>query len=71
MSVNVSLSVEVCNGKSFPKLMISNDGLIVLFTSKQVGVAINSNKEWRTGELGRSWDTKDFKDYNGEVTLKN
>jgi hypothetical protein len=71
MSVLVSYSYKVSKEKSFPKLMISEESLIVFFTSKRVGVAMTSNKEYRIGKISSYWDMDGFKDYNGEITLKN
>ena len=70
MSVKVSLSVELGTIKDFPKLMISNDGQLVLFESVGRGVALNCV----CAEVGRyyiDWLVLSFKDYEGEVTLKN
>ena len=70
MSVKVSASVKLAKVKEFPKLMVSNDGQLVLFASEGRGVALNCV----CAEVGRyyiDWLVLSFKDYEGEVTLKN
>ena len=72
MSVKVSLSGETkVLAKSFPKLMIDEDDIIVLFSSNSEGVIIQGNKYYTFGWYSKAWFMDNFKDYNGEVTLKN
>jgi hypothetical protein len=67
MIVTVSLRGEV---KDFPKLMISDD-LVVLFTRTEVGVVIIPEGDYKIGEYGEVFRMEYFTDYNGEITLKN
>jgi hypothetical protein len=72
MSVNVILSLELGAVINFPKLMISNEGLVVLFLNQEYGTIIKCNNlDWKIGESNRCWEEFDFIDYQGEVTLKN
>tara|TARA_R110000822_G_scaffold76214_2_gene183162 strand:+ start:187 stop:405 length:219 start_codon:yes stop_codon:yes gene_type:complete len=71
MSVLLRIRQEVSKDKSFPKLMIADDGQIVLFASQEVGIRITSNNSFSTGTISNVWIMSAFKDYNGEVTLKN
>ncbi|CAH56651.1 hypothetical protein PHG11b_24 [Flavobacterium phage 11b] len=72
MSVKAVLIEEgIFNEKSFPKLM-EEGGLIVLFEKHGEGMALG----YKVGEFkiclySKNWDMSEFKDYNGEVTLKN
>jgi hypothetical protein len=71
MSVKVSLSEEVSKVKEFPKLMVTDEAFVVLFSADGVGTAISSDKHFPTGSFGKYWAMQSFKDYNGEVNLKN
>ena len=70
MSVKVSLK-EIIDEKIFPKLRIDEDGTIVLFTSKSQGTVVNNSQYYNVGYYSVLWCVGAFKDYNGEVTLKN
>jgi hypothetical protein len=71
MSLLVSLSTKVTKKKSFPKLMIDNDGLIILFLSKHKGFVVNPDSSRGLGFYDDTWFMSNFKNYEGEVTLKN
>ena len=71
MSVKVSLKENAVTVKGYPKLMITNYGLIVLFTSEETGTVINKINDYKLGYYSDDWNDSNFKDYNGEVTLKN
>ena len=72
MSVLASYSYKVSKEKSFPKLMIDENITIVLFNQEEKGVVV-SNKVgiYNIGDYYNNWAMNCFKDYNGEVTLKN
>jgi hypothetical protein len=59
----------------FPKLMESNqnEGLVVLFTSQNVGVAVAQGDQGFhvIGHTSNSWNMFSFGDYDGKVILKN
>lgn len=63
----------------FPKLMINNNGFIVLFNSHGCGMVVfrkDGNWElgtvsWKIGTIGHNWNMEHFKDYNGKVILEN
>jgi hypothetical protein len=71
MSVKVSLSVELSEEKTFPKIMIDEHNTIVLFYDESRGTVINSDEIYGVGYYSILWFAAAFKDYNGEVTLKN
>mgnify|MGYP003647461559 CR=1 FL=1 len=71
MSVEVKLKGIVFTVKSFPKLMIANDRLIVLFNSEETGTAMNNIDDWKIGDVSNRFTMEEFKDYEGEITLKN
>jgi hypothetical protein len=71
MSVEVRLKPIVFTVKSFPKLMIATDGLIVFFTKFGSGVIIQPEANYEIGEYEEGFAMEHFKDYEGEVTLKN
>tara|TARA_R110000822_G_scaffold219293_1_gene353492 strand:+ start:51 stop:266 length:216 start_codon:yes stop_codon:yes gene_type:complete len=70
MSIKVSLSKKIENVKCFPKLMISNN-FIVLFTELRNGTVVNDTDFIGVGYCSKSWNMSDFKDYDGEVILSN
>ena len=70
MSVKVSLKEEVSKEKSFPKLMISVE-LIVFFTKAKHGVVLRIEGDFKLGEYRDNFIMSYFKEYEGEVTLKN
>jgi hypothetical protein len=71
MSVKASLSGEVIKVKRFPKLMVADGDLIVLFNADRKGIVVNSKRGQNIGDYSIDWAMGAFKDYNGEVTLKN
>ena len=71
MSVLVSYSYKVSKEKGFPKLMIDSDGLIMFFFKNRIGVVVSPDSEREVGYYDDTWYMSDFKDYEGEVTLKN
>jgi hypothetical protein len=71
MSVNVSLSEEVSKEKGFPKLMINDRGMVVLFLEPKMGTVIKVVDVHQVGLFLETWYMGCFTDYNGEVTLKN
>ena len=71
MSVRTVLSVEFEKVKEFPKLMISISGSIVLFKESQSGFVIHPSLGHCLGYFSNNWWMPDFKEYQGELTLKN
>jgi hypothetical protein len=58
--------------KSFPKLMISNDGQIVLFIIQSIGTVVYSNSNnCKVGYYSNAWNMDIYNDFDGEITLKN
>ena len=67
--INVTLGeVKTQEEKPFPKLMISDSGIIVYFTSNRCGIALND--ELLT-DYSEEWNMQFFTDYNEPVTLQN
>lgn len=59
-------------GFSFPKIMTTDNGMVVLFQSSCCGVVLSSSqKDWRVGEYSDSWIPNHFKDYFGDIILSN
>ena len=56
--------------KSYPKLMVSDQGTIILFSACGVGTILAS-KSHGVGHHATSWSMECFKDFNGEVILSN
>ena len=55
----------------FPKLMILDKGLIVLFTNNCKGTVIKANSENEIGDVSDTWNTSVFTDYKGTIELTN
>ena len=58
---------------SFPKLMISNNGTVVLMNEDASGTALTSNRTsfYKVGHYATDWIMGSFVDYNGTITLEN
>ncbi len=65
-----SIEVEATKEINYPKLMKCKN-LIVLMTSHGCGMTMNKRDARRVGEYSDAWSMENFKDYNGEVKLKN
>lgn len=58
----------------FPKLMIAEDGKIVLFFSDKVGTVIDlgdNNSGDRIGEYSNDWHMNSFQDFYGSIIMSN
>ena len=55
----------------FPKLMISETGLVVLFSSSKLGTVIRGDRLWGAGEHSVIWIIDMFTDFDGTITLSN
>jgi hypothetical protein len=71
MSVKVSLKEKEFSVKGFPKLMIATDGMIVFFVKVKDGIVLCPEDNYKIGEYEKGFDMSYFKDYEGEITLKN
>lgn len=61
-------------GKSpYPRLMISDNGLIVLFTKFEHGFVVYSPEDYTFGEGYHSstWAMDNFREFTGSVTFSN
>lgn len=55
------------NEKTFPKKMITEDGLIVMFAAKNIGMVIESNTiNFEVGHYDETWNMSYFKDIEEE-----
>ena len=58
--------------KGFPKLMVSRNGVIVLFSSEKEGVVIQKGAGTiNVGSNRSNWAPDSFEDFNDELILKN
>ena len=71
MTIKVSLKEKYISHKEFPKLMIANNNLIVLFIKEGVGMVVNNDGIYDFGRYSETWQSKLFKDYNRKLILKN
>lgn len=71
MSVKASTSVRAPS-RTYPKLMVSSVGTVVLFERPTQGTVVGSStKHIKVGEHSSNWDMSNFTDYSGSVTLEN
>ena len=62
------------NSKSlpYPKLMLSENGTIVLFESRAIGVVLfEGYGSYKIGHHSFTWDMNSFSDYYEAITLQN
>ena len=55
----------------FPKLMISEKEVIVLFERIGSGTVLMGDKDFSIGHQSSGWYMNVFKDFHGEIILKN
>ena len=74
MAVKVSLKeLEVIKQKAFPKLMISDRGMIVFFSESKKGMVFSADREkfYPILKYSEDWRMEVFKDYNDPITIQN
>jgi hypothetical protein len=82
MSIHVTQNLgPLAIKKPFPKLMVlvNSDGeieneLVVIFKRFSEGTIINvdpSSEDWNIGDYSSGWHMTSFRDYQGEITLRN
>lgn len=54
----------------FLKIMISNGGVIVLFTSPKIGTVLN-RCTFNSGYYSTDWFMKNFNDFDKQIILEN
>ena len=60
------------NSLEYPKLMVDNDGLTVLFERKGVGIVLHDPHGNHPVGVSDEWHVIcDFTDFNGQITLSN
>jgi len=71
MLISTATKNEHTRGK-YPCLMITTDGLIVLFSDKGKGTVVHteSNTNYILGTYGSYWSMEAFKPYSGRVTIE-
>jgi predicted transcriptional regulator len=59
--------------KPFPKMMETDDGLLVYFTEPDKGHVIqdNTRRSWSYGQKSEKWSMCNFTDFEGVVELSN
>ena len=66
---------KVFNPKSkmpFPKLMITDEGIVVLMLESGKGTVVSTIEScYEIGHYSESWAMSSFYDFNGSVTLSN
>mgnify|MGYP001110060786 CR=1 FL=1 len=73
MSVKTEIKT-IENSKAYPKLRISRDNYIVLFSNPQQGTVISIEEESgidKIGDHSTNWDPEYFRDFKGSITLTN
>ena len=61
-----------CSEKKYPKLMQSDNGLMVLFTESSEGfVLYDGGSDYCIGYHSSTWHDDGFKDFDGTVELNN
>lgn len=69
MKITISESKRRIN---FPKLMISDNGLIVLMKNNGIGVVLNKGASSNEiGTLREDWVMQYFRDFEGDLILSN
>jgi hypothetical protein len=58
---------------TYPKLMISHEGTIVLFYNPAIGVVLLQGNSlcYKIGHHSLAWDMNNFSDYYEAITLQN
>lgn len=69
MKVEVNENKQV-QEREFPKLMVANNGEVVLFESYKSGTVLKG-VDWKTGHYSNNWSMNEFSDFNGSITLSN
>jgi len=68
----ISTITEKKKEKPFPKLMVSGKGsFVVLFVTEHKGVTLTKTDVWEIGETSVSFDSEEFTDFEGSITLSN
>ena len=71
MAVKSNADTQDVVKNDYPKLMISEQGRIVLFEQEYVGVVVNFESDPNeVGRFSNSWSNR-FRDYRGKVVLSN
>lgn len=56
----------------FPWLGMTDESLIVLFTSSKTGTVLDSGDTvWEIGEFDEDWNIDDFEEFKDELVLRN
>jgi len=73
MKVEVINKVDYKEEKTFPKLMATEKGKVVLFYEHAKGVLLaqDANKKQPVGHYSSSWYMGAFADFEGSITLSN
>lgn len=55
----------------YPKIMDGGRGVLVLFDKQKSGVVLRGDGEYKIGYYSCMWEMKEFKPFNGTITLSN
>lgn len=56
---------------TYPKLMKTHSGQVVLFHRNKTGMVVKSTGNNAIGHFSENWDMNSFTDYTGSITLTN
>lgn len=65
-----TVSSRLVTSPVFPRLMVADDGQVVLFIADRTGTVVKEGCD-PIGDYSCSWHMPDFKDFTGTVTLEN
>jgi len=67
--VEVLIKKEEESENEYPKIMISEE-VVVLFDKYSCGTVLTGSP-FRVGNYDNNWKMSEFKDFKGEITIKN
>ena len=67
--INVKVNAKAERQNDFPKLMKSDNGLIVLFSNHGVGMVVSPNEVHGCGKWTDDWCMGVFAEFEGSITL--
>ena len=69
--INVKVSDKEERENDYPKLMVDEYGMIVLFAGHKVGMVVETDSREDCGHYSESWDMSWFTEFDGSITLSN
>jgi hypothetical protein len=72
MSIKTEILTAIPKEMPFPKLMIDEDGLVVLFSGEgKSGTVIQGDGKYKIGDYRNGWRISSFKDFTNKIVLQN